>query len=419
MPTENSRGPEIEGHVPALDGVRGLAILVVMIGHFNIGFYPAYRFESGIKTVMQTGWWGVDLFFVLSGFLITGILLDAKGSSHYFRNFYVRRVLRIFPLYYGFLFAFFILAPILRPPTPGGPFPGWQASQGWFWSYLSNYQLLFPQWVRPYPLSHFWTLAVEEQFYLFWPAIVLLTSRKGLVRFCLFCVAGSLLFRIWLNWAGLNPGIGYRVTPARLDTLAIGALLAVLVRDERAWQRVREKVHAAILIALAGVVALSIPTRGMAQSSIQMETIGYPLIAIFSAGLIVVAIDPLSQATRISRVFQNRLMRMLGTYSYARYVFHCPLAGVLELAGLTVQTFPRVAGSELPGAVAFTMIGMSISVAIAFLSWHLYEKHFLRLKRFFPRREDSITNIPRAPEFSTFAPVATIPAGSSEPEKAL
>ena len=416
---ESSRNPEIEGHIPALDGVRGLAILVVMIGHFNLGFYPVYRFESGLKTLIQTGWWGVDLFFVLSGFLITGILLDAKGSSHYFRNFYVRRVLRIFPLYYGFLFAFFVLAPMLRPPTPGGPFEGWQASQWWFWSYLSNYQLLFPQWVRPYPLSHFWTLAVEEQFYLFWPAIVLLTSRKGLLRVCLFCIGGSLLFRIWLNWAGLNPGMAYRLTAARLDTLAIGAALAVLVRDPEAWARVRRNVRFVIPAAVLGVIALSIPTRGMAQSSIEMETLGYPLIAIFGAALIVVAIDPARRATRLSRFFQTRTMRLLGKYSYAIYVFHFPLAPVLERMGLTIQSFPTIAGSPLPGAIAFTIIGSSISLLIALLSWHLYEKHFLRLKRFFPRREADITNITERSKCAGFGAAGPLAAPVSEAEKVL
>lgn len=419
MPTELTEKPEIDGHIPALDGVRGLAILVVMIGHFNIGFYPVYGWERSLKTLIETGWWGVDLFFVLSGFLITGILLDAKGSSHYFRNFYVRRVLRIFPLYYGFLFAFFILAPALRPPTPGGPFESWRAAQGWYWSYLSNYQLLFPQWVRPYPLSHFWTLAVEEQFYLFWPAVVLFTSRKGLLKVCAVCIAGSLLFRIWLNWEGFDPGLGYRITPARLDTLAIGAGLAALVRDPKFWPRVRSNVRYIIPTAIVALILLSIPTRALAQSSIEMETIGYPIIALFSAALIVVAIDPARRQTRLSRFFQTRTMRVLGKYSYALYIFHFPLAPTLERAGLTALSFPTLAGSRLPGAIAFTLIAGSISVAIAFLSWNLYEKHFLRLKRFFPRREGRITNISvgaNRPNFSATSPLSAQP---SEAEKLL
>jgi peptidoglycan/LPS O-acetylase OafA/YrhL len=404
------RKSELEGHIPALDGVRGLAILVVMVGHFNIGYHPAYQFESWLKTLLVTGWWGVDLFFVLSGFLITGILLEAKGGNHYFRNFYLRRILRIFPLYYGFLFAFFVLAPLVRPPQPGGPFDGWQASQGWYWSYLSNYQILFPQWVRPFPLSHFWTLAVEEQFYLFWPAVVLLTSRKGLLRVCLFCVVGSLLFRVWLNWMGVDPTAGYRLTPARLDTLAIGAALAVFVRDAGAWELIRKYAGIGLLAAVAILVALSIPTRGFAQSSIEMQTLGYPVLAVLSSCLIVYAVDPLARATRLARFFGKRLMRILGKYSYAIYIFHFPLAGVLERLGLTVQSFPRIAGSELPGMIAFTLIACAISLGLALLSWNLYEKHFLRLKRFFPRREERITNMPDPRILAGLAPNSALSA---------
>src|SRR5216683_2343743 len=348
MKSEQVKVVRLDKYIPQFDGLRAIAILGVLFAHTEyLQSVPHLGF-------VKYGRAGVDLFFVLSGFLITGILLDAKGSSHYFRNFYVRRVLRIFPLYYGFLFAFFILAPALRPPTPGGPFEAWRASQGWYWSYLSNYQLLFPQWARPYPLSHFWTLAVEEQFYLFWPAVVLFTSRKGLLRVCLFCIAGSFLFRSWLNWAGLDPGLGYRLTPARLDTLAIGAALAVIVRDQNMWARVRSNARYVIPAAIVALFFLSIRTRGLAQSSIEMETVGYPLIALFSAALIVVAIDPTSRHTRLSRFFQTRPMRVLGKYSYALYVFHFPLAPTLERMGLTIQTFPTIAGSPLPGAIAFT-----------------------------------------------------------------
>ena len=419
MRIENAPSPEIEGHIPALDGVRGLAILVVMVGHFTLGFYPVYGFERAILTVTQTGWWGVDLFFVLSGFLITGILLDAKGSSHYFRNFYVRRVLRIFPLYYGFLFAFFIIAPLIRPPVPGGPFEGWRESQGWFWTYMSNYQLLFPKWVRPYPLTHFWTLAVEEQFYLFWPAIVMLTSRKGLIRACLVCVVGSLLFRIWIHMAGWDPGIAYRVTPARLDTLAIGALLAALVREPAVWARLRGYPRFVIPVSIAVIVALSIPTRGMAQSSIQMQTAGYPVIAILSAALIVIAIDPARRVTRLSRFFQTRPMRVLGKYSYALYVFHFPLAIVFERVGLTILGFPRIGGSSVPGAIVFTLVAISVSLLIALLSWNLYEKHFLKLKRFFPRREGDITNMSPASMTSDFGRQSTLTGPPAETGKVL
>lgn len=377
-----------ELHIPALDGIRGLAILVVMLGHFTLAYQPVYFWEGFVKRFLETGWVGVDLFFVLSGFLITGILLQAKGSKHYFRNFYARRTLRIFPLYYGFLVAFFIIAPQLHTPAPGSQFHEWQRSQWWFWSYLSNYQILFPEWARPYPLTHFWTLAVEEQFYLFWPAVVLLTSRKGLIRVCISAVVVALGVRIGLHVAGIPETAGYRITPARIDTLAIGGLLAVLVLDERARELIRRYAVHGFVVCLAIVTAIAIPARALPQSSFAMQTIGYPAIAVASALLIYTGID----ATRwkpLNGFFTTRLMRFLGKYSYGIYVIHFPLTRAFDRAGLRVSSFATFGGSELPGAIAYALIASACSVLLAFLSWQLYERHFLRLKRLFPRREPS------------------------------
>jgi len=157
----------------------------------------------------------------------------------------------------------------------------------------------------------------------------------------------------------------------------------------------------------------------MAQSIIEMQTLGYPVIAILSAALIVFAIDPGARSTRLSRFFQTRPMRVLGKYSYALYVFHFPLAGVLERAGLTVQTFPRVHDSELPGAIAFTIIGITLSLLIALASWNLYEKHFLKLKRFFPRREIHITNMTDDETAVDFTRTASLTPGTPAAEKIL
>jgi peptidoglycan/LPS O-acetylase OafA/YrhL len=146
-----------------------------------------------------------------------------------------------------------------------------------------------------------------------------------------------------------------------------------------------------------------------------MQTLGYPVLAVLSSCLIVYAVDPLARATRLTRFFGTRLMRVLGKYSYAIYIFHFPLAGVLERLGLTVQTFPRIAGSELPGMIAFTLIACAISLGLALLSWNLYEKHFLRLKRFFPRREDRITNLPDPQVFAGLARNSPLSAPPVEP----
>jgi peptidoglycan/LPS O-acetylase OafA/YrhL len=391
-----------ETHIPALDGVRGLAILVVMLGHFTLAYRPVYLWEGFLKRFLETGWVGVDLFFVLSGFLITGILLQAKGGDHYFRNFYARRTLRIFPLYYGFLIAFFIIAPLLHPPAPGSQFHEWQKSQWWFWSYLSNYQILFPDWARPYPLTHFWTLAVEEQFYLFWPAVVLLTSRKGLIRVCIGAVIVALGVRVALHFAGIPETAGYRITPARIDTLAIGGLLAVLVVDDHARDLIRRHALTAFLVCFGIVAAIAIPARALQQSSFPMQIIGYPSIAVASALLISRAIDATSGG-HLNSIFTTRAMRFLGKYSYGIYVIHFPLTRVFDRMGLRVSSFPTVAGSELPGAVAYAAIASTASILLALLSWHLFEKRFLRLKRLFPRKERKAGTSPAVSDTEHFA----------------
>jgi peptidoglycan/LPS O-acetylase OafA/YrhL len=380
--------PLLEGYVPALDGVRGLAILIVMIGHFAIGFETGGPADVGLKTLMQTGWAGVDIFFVLSGFLITGILLDAKGAPHYFKNFYARRVLRIFPVYYAFLFLFFVVLPIVKPPAPGGPFDGWNVSQWWFWGYVSNLQILFPAWPRPEPLSHFWSLAVEEQFYLFWPAVVLVTSRKGLIRTCVAFMIISVALRIWLQTTSINPTAGYRITPARLDTLGTGALLALLARDPLWWPRIRQLAPKAIVACLVGLVIISIPTRSMLQTGFLIQAIGYTMLAIIGASLIVFSIDPASAKRRVVAFLRAPFMRFLGKYSYAMYIFHFPLAWFLENAGFGVNRYPTIAGSHIPGVIAFSVMTGGLTVIAALLSWNLFEKHFLRLKKYFPRAEE-------------------------------
>ncbi|MEO5903535.1 MAG: acyltransferase [Gemmatimonadaceae bacterium] len=392
MTTREPNAPLLEGYVPALDGVRGLAILIVMLGHFAIGFATAGPADVVLKTLMQTGWAGVDLFFVLSGFLITGILLEAKGAPHYFKNFYARRILRIFPVYYAFLFAFFVLLPIVKPPAPGGPFDGWNVSQWWFWGYLSNLQILFPAWPRPEPLSHFWSLAVEEQFYLFWPAVVLFTSRKGLLRTCVAFMLISVALRIWLQTTGINPTAGYRITPARLDTLGTGAALAILVRDPHWWPTIRRLAPPAIPAALAGLVIVSIPTRSMLQTGFLIQAIGYTLLSIIGASLIVFTIDPAASGRSAVRFLRTPVMRFLGKYSYAMYIFHFPLAWFLENAGLGVNRYPTIGGSHIPGVIAFSVMTGGLTVIAALVSWNLLEKRFLALKRHFPTAAEDRTD---------------------------
>ncbi|MEO5589356.1 MAG: acyltransferase [Gemmatimonadaceae bacterium] len=385
MHCDRDNPPRISQHVPELDGIRGIAILIVMLGHFTIGFTPATSIDKAVMILLQTGWAGVDLFFVLSGFLITGILIDARGAPHYFRNFYARRVLRIFPAYYIFLVLFFVVAPITLGRVVQWPFEAWRSSQWWFWSYASNLQILFPGWVRPEPLSHFWSLAVEEQFYLFWPAVVLLATPKWLVRICFLFLVGCVVLRIWMHLSGINPTAGYRITPARLDTLGAGALLAIGVRRHAVWETIRRWPGRGVVVSLSGLLAIAIPDRGMLQGDFAMQAAGYSLLALLGVCLIVSSVDPVKRDTRLNRFLRNPIMLFLGKYSYAMYIIHFPLDWAMENLGWGVSRFPVIMGSAIPAMAMFAVLAGSITAVLALASWVIVEKPLLKLKKFFPR----------------------------------
>src|SRR5262245_8154482 len=189
------------GHIPALDAIRGLAIVVVMLYRFGGGGEgPASAVEH--SRLIGLGSHGVDLFFVLSGFLITGILFDAKGKLHYFRNFYMRRALRIFPLYYAALAVMLWLLPLVSATFATEVQPAVDA-QGWLWLYGANVlQSVRGSWCLG-PLNHFWSLAIEEHFYLAWPAVIFLSSRRTAMRICTGLFAFSVLGRaLWLAFGG-------------------------------------------------------------------------------------------------------------------------------------------------------------------------------------------------------------------------
>ena len=232
--------PVVKGTRPRADGLRGLAVVLVLVHHLMpwqaIGLHE-----------IPIGWVGVDLFFVLSGFLITGILVDAKQSRHYFRNFYVRRMLRIFPLYYGVLIILFFVLPIgLRPAmrhlhfssgadNPIGRYFTVQRHQIWLWIYLQN---IFNRWLHVdwAFCNHFWSLAVEEHSYLVWPVLIWLCDRRGAIRACISLVllALALRFLILSQRSYFDP---YTFTPCRIDSLAIGGLTALLIRSPSGVRR--------------------------------------------------------------------------------------------------------------------------------------------------------------------------------------
>lgn len=380
-------------HVPALDGIRGIAILLVVVYHAVRygGMEPTIAVDRVVHKIAMLGWSGVDLFFVLSGFLITGILYDAKGGDHYFRNFYARRTLRIFPLYYGFLFFFFIVIPWLFRPTT--QFSSLLTDQVWYWTYLSNVSFALDGWPQNSALVHFWSLAVEEQFYLVWPLIIFFLNGRVLKLTCLAVALGALGLRIVLHTTAA-PIAAYVLTPARMDALALGGLLALIAREPGGLSVLARWIRPAVLSASVGLALLFVWRHGLAFRDAWVQTAGFTLLAILFAGVLTMAVTAPAR-TIAGRFLTHPFMRFFGRYSYALYVFHHPIMYYMRQI-LTADSVRRLAGSQLPGQLLFTALTGSVSLAAAVVSWHLYESQLLKLKRVFPYgKEEEASRKPR------------------------
>ena len=350
------------GHLPALDGLRGLAVLSVLWFHC-LWSQDALAEPTRLDTVYQrlrgAGWMGVDLFFVLSGFLITGILLDAD-KRNYFRRFYRRRTLRIFPLYYAFLLGVVLLAWLY--PSPNST--RLMGVQPWLWSYATNVLVALQGTLAIQSVNHLWSLAVEEQFYLVWPLVVRWTTAKRVAQVCLLLIAVALVARLAVD---TRPVTRYMLTPFRMDALAMGGLLAALLRMEwslRAWPFLAT---GAVILAWVGL-----KLRVLSWIPELMQGFGYTGSALLAAGLLLLALR--------RGWFEWRWLRFLGKYSYGIYLLHFPL---IDWFTDVVQAWgppPRLLRSQIPAEIAFTLFALSLSTGAALLSWVLIEQPFLKLK---------------------------------------
>jgi len=245
------------GHLPALDGVRGLAILAVLLFHFAGEIHPVGALERVLVRVLGYGSLGVDLFFALSGFLITDILVATHAAPHYFRSFYMRRALRIFPLYYAVLAVVFFALPLV-PALQGTDLGTLGRFQAWAWLYGVNVFLaLQGGWTMSY-LTHFWSLAVEEHFYLFWPFLVWwLAPRPRRLMQAAGALAGlSFAARLLAAAQGVNPVALAVLTPFQLDALCLGGFFAVWRRQAGGLDPIRRLLPAFFAVPAAALVAL-------------------------------------------------------------------------------------------------------------------------------------------------------------------
>jgi peptidoglycan/LPS O-acetylase OafA/YrhL len=370
---------DFKNRFPALDGIRALAVTLVFLHHFGGGSHGGHILNV-LNSIRQRGWMGVDLFFVLSGFLITGILYDTRDDTHFFKRFYVRRSLRIFPVFYLASTVLLALTPLLHYQ--------WRAGHLLFLVYMGNFLgnhnfAYYTIESANHPtfnatIGHFWSLCVEEQFYLLWPIAVwslrdrvkLLWMAGGIsmlalvLRCAMYWAAGPVQAETWI----------VRTLPFRMDTLLIGGILALVLRGANAdrWQRLCRPIFLLFSVLTLGIFVLS-----PAYDSPWLMTVGFSCIALACAGLIGMTLRAGSPAFKI---FYRKPLRILGKYSYGFYIFHTIYIWAwiqfLILLSHHIHSLVMAGVVELSSAFFVTFL-------VSKLSYDLCEVKILRLKRNF------------------------------------
>lgn len=378
---------QIKDRIPPLDGLRGMAILMVMLHHFTF-LAPGTLWENWFVKIFHKGGHGVDLFFVLSGFLITGILMDTKDRPHYFRNFYMRRFLRIFPLYYVFILTFLFIVPPILSHIPAAR-AQWEdlitARNHWPWyvGYASNFWIAIKGYYSRGAVDITWSLAIEEHFYLIWPLIIASLKRQRVASFCLSVAILAFLCRSILWAGGFSPTQIYVLTFTRMDAIAFGGWIAALARLEdnplkkMAWFT---KFHIWTL-GLALLVFLGAAGH-LAENSAFFNTAGYSLIAIFFAQLLAILI--LSKPGEISyQFFTHPVLVFLGKYSYAMYLFHLPVGALLRDILHIPAELQKLGGPLMVWQMVYYVIAVAAVTPFVLLSWNVLEKPMISLKKYF------------------------------------
>lgn len=374
----------LKSTIPALDGVRGLAILAVLAHQLCIDDYHPGTAVKLLLLPLQAGWIGVQLFFVLSGFLITGVLVDTRRAHNYWSSFFMRRSLRILPLYYALLVVTFLVVPRVVALPEAILAENRQAV--WYWLYVSNWMGLAHR-ESVASLGHCWSLAVEEQFYLLWPLAVRVFADRGLARLCVGVAIFALLLRIGIRLEGANPELAYSLTPARADALTLGALAAIVVRHDDWLARITPHVGRLFAASLALLAVIAVLGKGLTRTNPITETAGDTALAIASALLILrLTVDTAKGKGRLVAALSSPLLRRFGKHSYAIYILHLPLHLLVErhLIAPRLSTMSQVTfvGVQL----AYFVAGTFALLLLGIITYPIIEQPFLDLKRFFATR---------------------------------
>lgn len=390
--TDNSNNRSLNTYFPALDGLRGIAILWVLLhnGALDAVIGNDSIIAKIVTLTVNMGWLGVQLFFVLSGFLITYILIEAKKNQtkHLFRNFYLRRVLRIFPIYYLFLIFSFVIVVIFSVV------PDWLQSaydlKWWYFFYINNWLL----YAHDIGFSHLWSLAVEEQFYLIWPFLVVFTPSRFLPIACTVIILSSVICRLVIHiyLPGIAESAVYILTPARLDSLAIGALLAIMLTDKQKSRFIDGSVAIVFIISLIYMLTTLIIARSFSATEPGWQILNQTFAALLFVTAVYYAQSVETKNTKIKfyiKLLSLPWLRSVGRYSYTMYIIHFPVSRILHsyISEPLLKNLNEI-NSQLGILVyIFDLVTLfAVTYILAWCSWQIIEKPVLNLKRYFPMK---------------------------------
>jgi peptidoglycan/LPS O-acetylase OafA/YrhL len=393
LPFKTKRRPQPSAaepnHKPELDGIRGIALLAVMLSHGGGRYILQTTFAAKLFAyAMVPGWSGVELFFVLSGFLITGILLKSKTAENYFSSFYARRFLRIFPIYYfvvtvGLVAAHYNFWWNTMMPPERMRISYYFYAQNWpiFWNH-GAYQTVSV-------FGHFWSLAVEEQFYLVWPLVIWLLPEGWILSLCTAGLVIALPLRFYMVHRYAESLGAMVLTTSRMDGLLVGVMLAILLRRGQIPLR-----WIYVVLGLGGGIFDYIAVfhhRELIDTQFYMPTLGITAFALLSGGLLALSQH---RIVWLRHILDARWLRTVGKYSYGMYIYHIPIYLICE------HVLATRFGVALPMPLRWALLYIGFLIAVTFLvakiSYDLFESKILGLKIHFRPRYATSAQVPGA-----------------------
>lgn len=372
--------------IVGLDGLRGIAIIFVAYKHIvpSLDWQTTYWYHKAFTTIVSSMWaGGISLLFLISGFLITTTLLKQKENPHALHNFHVSRVLRIFPLYYFALILFIFIVPSL------GYTPDWiqrlSDNQLWYWTYTLNWASPF---INSVGFTHLWSLALQEQFYLLWPLVILFNKPRQAVYICLFLILSAPIFRyILFNYfydlgpsTALSSKASHTFLIARWDSLALGSLIALIHYTKIGFSTLLKWEKPILIVSVLFLFSQLIYYKYIPQMESGVSTLNQTAASIIWAYVILYCIHQPSAKGILLTILEAHILKRLAKYSYSIFIFHIPILHVwLQFFGASIKQYSGLSLLLMVNLHCITVI--ALSYAFAAITWRLIENPCNQLKK--------------------------------------